>query len=138
MTRRQTAVSVLVLIPDRGWTWRALAALALPAGVQTAAAQGNSAAPTFGGATVRNQSYVVGKSIARLTLPAATGGNGALEYGLSPAPPKGFPARRGVLCANEAVPRIGVRRVREQRRRTLDREPDGQTPAQGAHAFMSS
>ena len=47
-------------------------------------------APTFGGATVANQSYVVGTAITTLTLPAASSGNGDLAYMLSPDPPAGL------------------------------------------------
>ncbi len=49
-----------------------------------------STAPTFGTATVANQSYALNTAIANLTLPAATGGDGALVYTLSPAPPLGL------------------------------------------------
>ncbi len=47
-------------------------------------------APTFGGATVDAQAYTEGEAIAALTLPEATGGNGALSYGIEPALPTGL------------------------------------------------
>ena len=44
--------------------------------------------PSFAGASgPDNQSYTVGTAIATLTLPAASGGNGALSYSLSPDVP---------------------------------------------------
>ena len=43
-------------------------------------------APSFS-ATVDDQTYVVGEAIAPLTLPQATGGNGALTYALAPTVP---------------------------------------------------
>ena len=46
--------------------------------------------PSFGGAAVAGQSYVQGTAIAALTLPAATGGDGALTYSLTPEPPSGL------------------------------------------------
>ena len=46
--------------------------------------------PTFGGATVSAQEYVAGEAIAALTLPAATGGDAPVTYGLSPALPAGL------------------------------------------------
>ncbi len=47
--------------------------------------------PTFGSASLAAQTYVVGNAIARLTLPAATDGNGTLSYTL--ARTTGNPAR---------------------------------------------
>ena len=47
-------------------------------------------APDFGTATVANQNYVVDSAITDLVLPEATGGNGALTYTLTPAPPAGL------------------------------------------------
>ena len=40
-------------------------------------------APSFGSAAVSNQTYDAGTAISPLTLPAATGGDGALTYGLT-------------------------------------------------------
>ena len=40
-------------------------------------------APTFGGTTVMDQTYTVDTAIESLTLPTATGGNGALTYSLT-------------------------------------------------------
>ena len=40
-------------------------------------------APTFGGTTVMDQTYTVDAAIESLTLPTATGGNGALTYTLT-------------------------------------------------------
>ena len=40
-------------------------------------------APTFGGTTVMDQTYTVDTAIESLTLPTATGGNGALTYTLT-------------------------------------------------------
>ena len=48
-------------------------------------------APSFGtGVTVADQSYAVGVAISRLTLPEASGGNGALRYSLEPEVPPGL------------------------------------------------
>ena len=44
-------------------------------------------APSFGGATVDDQNYIIGQLITPLTLPAATGGNGRLAYSLNPVVP---------------------------------------------------
>ena len=46
-------------------------------------------APSFGTATVANQSWTQYTAISAVTLPAATGGDGALSYTLSPALPSG-------------------------------------------------
>ena len=46
--------------------------------------------PSFGDGAIANRSYTENTPIADLTLPAATGGNGTLRYGLSPAPPAGL------------------------------------------------
>ena len=40
--------------------------------------------PTFGGATIPDQTYFVGERITDLILPAATGGNGSLSYSVDP------------------------------------------------------
>ncbi len=53
----------------------------------TVTAAGVDIAPTFGGATIPDQSYTQGTEITSLTLPAATGGNGAITYTLTPAIP---------------------------------------------------
>ena len=45
------------------------------------------AVPSFGDRTVADQSYTVGVEIGALTLPQASGGNGALTYSLSPTVP---------------------------------------------------
>ena len=44
-------------------------------------------APSFGDATTPAQTYIAGLAIEPLTLPAATGGNGAITYTLTPAIP---------------------------------------------------
>ena len=46
--------------------------------------------PSFGGVGVPDQNYARGEEIEPLQLPAATGGNGALTYALTPAPPAGL------------------------------------------------
>ena len=46
--------------------------------------------PSFGGATIADQSWMVGTPITALALPAATGGDGTLRYRLTPAPPSGL------------------------------------------------
>ena len=46
--------------------------------------------PTFSGASVDDQSYTAAEMIEALTLPAATGGNGDLTYGISPDLPTGL------------------------------------------------
>ena len=45
--------------------------------------------PSFGSASVANQSWSPGVAITSLTLPAASGGDGRLTYSLTPAPPAG-------------------------------------------------
>ena len=47
-------------------------------------------APSFGSATVASQSWTQYDAITALTLPAATGGDGALSYTLTPALPSGL------------------------------------------------
>ena len=47
-------------------------------------------APSFGGATVANQSYIQSIAITDLVLPVATGGNGTRSYALTPALPAGL------------------------------------------------
>ena len=49
-------------------------------------AQPTDTPPSFSG-TVENQTYMVGRTIRPLTLPAATGGNGSLHYSLTPTVP---------------------------------------------------
>ena len=46
-----------------------------------------STGPTFGGATVTDQAYFAATTITPVTLPAATGGTGAITYTLTPAIP---------------------------------------------------
>ncbi len=46
--------------------------------------------PSFGGATVGNQTYTQGVAITTLNLPEATGGNAPLTYSLSPDAPTGL------------------------------------------------
>ncbi len=46
--------------------------------------------PSFGAATVANRTFTQGVAITAFTLPKATGGNGALSYALTPAPPAGL------------------------------------------------
>ena len=46
--------------------------------------------PSFGDSTVTAQRYQQGTAIAPLTLPTATGGDGALAYGLTPDLPSGL------------------------------------------------
>ena len=45
--------------------------------------------PSFGDATIADQTWVRDRAIATLVLPAASGGDGSLTYALSPAPPDG-------------------------------------------------
>ena len=56
----------------------------------TVVAEGTDIAPTFGGATAPAQTYVVNQLITPVTLLAATGGNGAITYALTPALPGGL------------------------------------------------
>ena len=67
--------------------------------------------PTFGAARVPAQRYVQDMEIAPLALPAATGGNGALTYTLTPVLPEGLTytppgdaAGGGTLAGTPAVP----------------------------------
>ena len=46
--------------------------------------------PSFGAGSIPNQSYTQNTAIPALTLPAATGGRGALRYSLSPSAPAGL------------------------------------------------
>ena len=46
--------------------------------------------PTFGDSTIGSQTWTENIPIADVILPAATGGNGTLNYSLSPAPPTGL------------------------------------------------
>ena len=46
--------------------------------------------PSFGDATVADQSWTAGTAVAALTLPAATGGDGELSYRLRPELPSGL------------------------------------------------
>ena len=55
--------------------------------------------PSFGDATVADQTWMEGVPIAPLTLPEATGGDGQLTYALEPALPDGLtfdPANRTI------------------------------------------
>ena len=65
----------------------------------TVVAAGADIAPTFGGVAMPDQFYVVNLPMPPLTLPAATGGNGAITYALTPALPAGltFNAATSVL-----------------------------------------
>ena len=46
--------------------------------------------PSFGSATVSDQSYTVGQDVGTVTLPASTGGDAPLTYSLSPNLPAGL------------------------------------------------
>ncbi len=46
--------------------------------------------PTFGSATIDDQTYTQDTAIETLTLPEATGGDGTITYVLTPAPPAGL------------------------------------------------
>ena len=50
----------------------------------------NDLTPSFGAATVADRSYRQATAIAALTLPVATGGDGAVAYALTPALPAGL------------------------------------------------
>ena len=65
----------------------ALAALVALSGCRnvTPADEPDDTAPSFGDATVADQTYTVGVETEPLQLPAATGGNGELTYALAPA-----------------------------------------------------
>ena len=73
------------------WLRMGLAVLVLPALLAVPApgahAQGN---PSFGSSTIADQSWDWNKQITKLDLPQATGGSGALTYGLSPSLPAGL------------------------------------------------
>ena len=56
----------------------------------TIEAAGTDTAPTFGGATISAQNYIAGTAITAVTLPVATGGDGAITYTLTPALPTGL------------------------------------------------
>ena len=58
--------------------------------IVVSAAPVSDTAPAFAqGATIADQSWTVGTEITAFTLPAATGGNGAISYALTPALPAG-------------------------------------------------
>ena len=77
--------------------------------------------PTFGDATVANQSWVQRRRIAAFTLPAAVGGDGVLTYALSPSLPGGVTPRRrhprGERCAVHVADRNHLHLGRHRRRR---------------------
>ena len=66
--------------------------------------------PSFGGQTVTDQTWVKDQAIETLTLPAASGGDGALRYSLSPSPPSGvtFDASRRTLSGTPAALQSGA------------------------------
>ena len=66
--------------------------------------------PSFGGQTVTDQTWVKDQAIETLTLPAASGGDGALVYSLSPPPPSGvtFDASRRMLSGTPAAVQSGA------------------------------
>ena len=74
----------------RQYTWTATDADGDTASLTFAITVAQDLTPTFEDAAVSAQSYTQGTPIAALTLPAATGGDGALSYGLTPAPPPGL------------------------------------------------
>ena len=74
----------------RQYTWTATDADGDTASLTFAITVAQDLTPTFEDAAVSAQSYTQGTRIAPLTLPAATGGDGALSYGLTPAPPPGL------------------------------------------------
>ncbi len=51
--------------------------------------------PTFGSETIDNQEHIAGNPITPVTLPVATGGDGALIYSLTPALPTGLDFNAG-------------------------------------------
>ena len=53
------------------------------------AAAGTDTAPTFGAVTISPQTFTIGTAV-DLTLPVATGGEGAIVYALTPAAPAGL------------------------------------------------
>ncbi len=61
--------------------------------------------PSFGDATIADQTWVRGEALVALTLPAASGGDGGLTYALTPAPPAGvsFSAATRVLSGTPAA-----------------------------------
>ena len=97
MFRRTAAPSTTMRDTDfNDWTTTlgvlllaALAALVALSGCRnvTPADEPDDTAPSFGDATVADQTYSVGVEIEPLQLPAATGGDGELTYALAPAVP---------------------------------------------------
>ena len=63
--------------------------------------------PSFGDAAIPDQSYVQDSAITQLVLPQATGGDGTLDYSLSPEAPPGlsFDAAARALSGTPAEPR---------------------------------
>ena len=59
-------------------------------GVGVVEGQDTDTAPILGSETISAQTYTVRTTIDALTLPLATGGNGALTYSLTPDLPEGL------------------------------------------------
>ncbi len=68
-------------------------------------------APDFGAAIVSDQTYIAGAAIPTLTLPVATGGNGALSYTLTPAPPAGLTLTRATRTLTGTPPATTPARI---------------------------
>ena len=77
-------------LPATTYTWTATDADGDAAATTFTITVAADLAPTFGDATVADASYIQDSAIEPLVLPAATGGDGALAYTLTPEPPAGL------------------------------------------------
>ena len=66
--------------------------------------------PSFGAATIPDQEYQAGSDIEPLTLPAATGGDGALRYTVTPALPGGLAFNAATRVLSGAPTRASAER----------------------------
>ena len=66
--------------------------------------------PSFGSATIPDQSWTQNRAIAALTLPSATGGDGTLTHELAPALPEGV-ARDPVTREVSGTPTVSAERT---------------------------
>ena len=85
----EVAGAPTVTMDETVYTWTATDADGDAASVTFRVSVAEDVAPAFGDATVPDQAWTRNTAISVLTLPTATGGNGALSYTLSPALPAG-------------------------------------------------
>ena len=113
-----TSYTVSSLSNDTIYSFKVRAVNAVGAG---AASEADSAtpmvvvdsAPSFAGAEIADQTYVVGTAVDLGALPAATGGNGALTYSLSPTLPAGLAFDAASRTLSGTTPAISLRKATE-------------------------